>query len=812
MRISITGRICFSLACLLVSALLVADSLGLAPDKDKAVLDGRRKFCESVAINCSLLAADGDIRKIQASLEAVVARNSDIITAGLRRADNELIAQVGDHAAQWQNNESQISTATHIFVPITAKNQRWGVIEFRFADVAGTGWIAFLSQPKIRFAVFVGAFSMLIYFFFLKRALAALDPSKVVPQRVRAALDTLASGLLVLDNQDRIVLANKAFARTVGVEPENLQGRRAVDLPWIRDQEDALDQLPWKITDGESSRTSVPLSMRLSEENSKSFIVNAAPIVNDKGQHQGILASFDDVTALEEQRADLETMLDELRSSRKRIEKQNRELQILATRDPLTGCLNRRAFFERFEREWNNARRYDLQLSCIMVDVDHFKSVNDDHGHAFGDMVLKKVATTLDATARDTDVICRYGGEEFCVLLPNIELPSAVAAAERFRVAIEEMQFKKRTVTASLGVSAVSLGAKDVQHMIEQADKCLYVAKRNGRNQVAVWDDSMQQLEFDESAISKTAPPADQDGAVDIPFHAVTALLSALAYRDTSTAAHSTRVADLCVALARGQMSARETYVLETAALMHDIGKIGVPDSILLKPGPLTEGEWKEMNRHDRIGVEIIRSSFNSSELSDVVGNHHAFFNGKSRNPSLPSGEDIPLGARILAICDAYDAMVSDRVYRKGRTPGETFAELKRCAGIQFDPKQVALFTEIMQTRLATQTTDTPAIAKETALQIGIQIEQLAKALDHQDLAGMATLAARLEAMARRNNVEPIAQVAAQLRQEAANDPDLRDLIKLAHELLDLCRATRRAYLPSNETRELADRPVGAPN
>ena len=125
---------------------------------------------------------------------------------------------------------------------------------------------------------------------------------------------------------------------------------------------------------------------------------------------------------------------------------------------------------------------------------------------------------------------------------------------------------------------------------------------------------------------------------------------------------------------------------------LHDIGKIGVPDSILLKPGPLTQDEWQVMTMHDHIGVEIIKSSFACSELAEIMTNHHAWYAGNPRSPELPTGDDIPLGARILAIADAFDAIVSDRVYRRGRSIEDAFAELRRCVGTQFDPELVEEF------------------------------------------------------------------------------------------------------------------------
>ena len=205
-----------------------------------------------------------------------------------------------------------------------------------------------------------------------------------------------------------------------------------------------------------------------------------------------------------------------------------------------------------------------------------------------------------------------------------------------------------------------------------------------------------------------------------------------MSYRDQVTAEHSRRVADLAVACAEGHLPITDCYVLEIAALLHDIGKVGVPDAILLKPGKLTAEEWKVMEKHDRIGVEIIRASFHSAQLTSIVENHHAFY-GMSKN-GMPCGVEIPVTARILAIADAYDSMTSDRSYRKGRTPEDAFTELRRCAPAQFDPELVERFINVIKDRSQHQQATVDGVSKETALQIGMQMERLAQSLDNQDL------------------------------------------------------------------------------
>jgi HD-GYP domain-containing protein (c-di-GMP phosphodiesterase class II) len=208
-------------------------------------------------------------------------------------------------------------------------------------------------------------------------------------------------------------------------------------------------------------------------------------------------------------------------------------------------------------------------------------------------------------------------------------------------------------VTISLGVSDMSLKAASAPELLNQADKSLYFAKRTGRNRVFKFTDVTDDIEVDEEKLAHTSAPTAAESNGGIPFHAVTALISALGYRDAVTAEHSRRVADLAVAAASALMPSRDCYVLEIAALLHDIGKIGVPDSILLKPGPLTKGEWKVMDIHDDIGVDIVASAFSSPQLSEIVRTCRAYFGGGARNDLLPVGKDIPLSARILSIADA---------------------------------------------------------------------------------------------------------------------------------------------------------------
>ena len=290
----------------------------------------------------------------------------------------------------------------------------------------------------------------------------------------------------------------------------------------------------------------------------------------------------------------------------------------------------------------------------------------------------------------------------------------------------------------------------------------------------------------------------DFDHEPAIPFQTVAALTAALAYRDIATAQHSRRVADNCFKMGSELMTISESYILENAALLHDIGKIGVPDSVLLKPGALTDDEWEIMQTHDRIGVEIIRSTFACDGLTDIVENHHARYSGSDEEPNLPKGHEIPLGARILTIADSFDAMISDRVYRKGLSQEAVFAELRRCSGTQFDPELVEIFISMILQQENQVVTDHTAIAtvdKQTALRLGIQIEDLAQALDDQDRQRLASIAEAIATTASSHNVPEVARLAYELKESAKMDDHWVENLGLTIELMELCRMTQQTHL-----------------
>jgi len=774
-RLSIPSRLAICLAGLTIIVLLFARFVGLLPDDQPAVLRGRTRLCETMAVHFSLMASRDDVAAMQAALDAFARKNPQIQTLVIRRArDEKILAQAGERVAATKTSyHSEDLAESHFWVPILDGKTKWGRLEVTFFPESGAGWWA---TPAGRLTWLIGFVVLVIaatFYLYLHNVLRHLNPQKVISARVKLALDTMSEGLLILDDQARITLSNAGFAEMIGDEPGRLKGRSVEELPWEAHRKlGEAEPWPWRVAleEGIPSLGGV-VHFAVDSGGRRTFLVNTTPILDQAGKNWGVLISFKDISQLEKNKRELRDMLTSLRKSSDEVRRQNRELEHLAARDPLTCCHNRRTFFERFNSLWNSARRHGHALACVMLDIDHLKLIDDNHGHSVGDEVLKRVGEVLNQAARESDVVCRYGGEEFAILLAYSDVEEAAQAAERFRLEFEQTRFSGLSLTASLGVSTIEFGARDPQGLLDQADKCLYLAKRNGRNQVVRWDEVPEDFEVENVRPSRPRLADDDDGGAKIPFQAITALISALAYRDVATAEHSRRVADLCVATGEGLMSLASCYVLENAALLHDIGKIGVPDSILLKPQALTQ------------------------ELVEIVAHHQTWFGGTPEAPHLPKGEEIPLGARILHIINAYDAMTSHQVYREPRTPEEAFEELRQCAGTQFDPALVERFIGVMKDRRSVSPPEMSRVSQETALQFGLQIESLMAALDNQDIAGLQALADRLHAMAEKHRVRAIAEKASQLAGYSRYDFEVAEVLHTANELIELCRSTQSSYI-----------------
>ncbi len=308
-RLNAKARIAFGQIGLLVSILLAASFLGLIPDQRAAIRDGRIALADAFAINGSSLITQNDRQRLEAELDLVVERNDDLLSAGLRTSDGRLISTSGVHGELWTLSETDQSTDSQIRVPVRRADTPFGHIELRFKPLSNESWIGLLQDPLLILIVFVGLFSFTAFYFYLGKMLKHLDPSQAIPGRVRSALNTMAEGLVVLDNKEQIVLANRAFGNILNKRPDDLMGMQLSTLPWQKPDGEALstEDRPW-CRAMQSGRAEINQRVRLmlSDETHLTFMINCSPVLStDHRGNAGVLVSFDDITLLEKQEIEL---------------------------------------------------------------------------------------------------------------------------------------------------------------------------------------------------------------------------------------------------------------------------------------------------------------------------------------------------------------------------------------------------------------------------------------------------------------------------------------------------------------------------
>jgi len=409
-----------------------------------------------------------------------------------------------------------------------------------------------------------------------------------------------------------------------------------------------------------------------------------------------------------------------------------------AITDGLTGVKTHRFFMEALSSEWKRSSRAGRCFALVLMDLDRFKFVNDFYGHLEGDLVLQRVGQILESNCRRSDVVARYGGDEFVILMPETAMEQARQLASKLRgwVASDPL-LREKNISASFGIACYPLHGSSPQELIQVADASMYLSKHQGGNTVSTADHvdpnearrwkrdvleaylgvTLKRLfatgpeAFDEiqqrlRQFTDSLPPSEsssasaQEGPSALPqsiLDTVTSLAYAIDAKDQYTQGHSQKVSAYAALLAESLgMSEPEVEEIRLAAVLHDVGKVGIPEAILNKGGPLNPDEWDTMKTHVNFGGKLLELLAPLERIRLMILHHHEFFDG-SGYPKALSSESIPLGARIITIADSYDTITSDRSYKKGRTADQALAELERCAGTQFDPRLVEAFVRAMR-------------------------------------------------------------------------------------------------------------------
>jgi diguanylate cyclase (GGDEF)-like protein/PAS domain S-box-containing protein len=499
LNLSPAARLSFGLAALVVSMLLILDVFGVIPDPAMAQRQLRQNTSENLGLQVAQLLRRGDNLGIGKALTEFRQRSPEVQSVALIKTNGDLVAQVGEHTRHWQTQEAGRDNINQISVTLMQQARPWGRLEFSYQPYAPRTLAGLFRHHLLLMALFMGTVGFFSFYFFLRRALQYLDPSSVVPERVRRAFDTLSEGIAILDQSGQIMLTNSAFKYLHPNATADLTGRNIETLDWLWSGLDPdASRHPWRLAISKGEQTKgLMLPIAQPDGSTIKTVISITPVQAPDGAVRGCLISLENVSELHRVNEQLLNTLADLEQSNRQLAQKTEELQLIASRDPLTGCFNRRAFFELLETIYVKAKQDGGVFCCIMADIDHFKSFNDRYGHAVGDEVIRAVVRNLQGGLRQQDVLCRYGGEEFCIVLPNTPLQVALEVAERLRHSVEQnagsslRTLQDVRVTSSFGAAESDATMLDPAELIGRADEALYASKKTGRNKVSAWSSEM---------------------------------------------------------------------------------------------------------------------------------------------------------------------------------------------------------------------------------------------------------------------------------------------------------------------------------
>ena len=486
---------------------------------------------------------------------------------------------------------------------------------------------------------------------------------------LRLLLESSGEGIYGVDAQGNCTFINMAGAHMLGYQPGDVLGRSMHALIHHSHTDSTLypeerSYLYQSIQTGQRFRVDDEVLWR-KDGNSFAAEYTTSPLI-EGGRTAGAVVTFVDITARKAMEAEQKRLLTEA------LER--------ADHDPLTGLLNHRAFHKRLQEEADRAQRAGTDLAVVLLDIDNFKFFNDVYGHKVGDEVLCLVADTLRAGSRSYDVLARFGGDEFALLMPCQGEETASSLAQQLNQRLSGASYRlpdfdvRIPLGLSVGVAVFPTETPTRIEALEVADERLRRAKTGG--------DEDGYAERVRSTLT-----SEREG-----FSMLDALVTAVDNKDRYTRRHSEDVMRYSIQIAQ-QMGLDDATqrLVEIAALVHDVGKIGVPDSILRKPGQLTDEEFAAVRQHPIMGAVIAEAVPGFEETLEAVRHHHERWDGKGY-PSELAGENIPFLARLMAVADSYSAMTTDRPYRKGMERAKALGILEQGAGVQWDPACVAAF------------------------------------------------------------------------------------------------------------------------
>lgn len=693
-RLAATYRLSFALSMISTASIVICFFLASWRENYLAA-QTRMLACEQFGLLSTVHLQRGNPGALEEIAKLLLSRERSLSGIRIVGISGNIISQVGETPEVTEGNELHTAGFTKVSASLYRFQKPWANLEFFYRLPGYQSTLIQLLSPillalLINFPLFVVT---------LRRCLSVVDTSRVVPTRVRNTLDTIPDGIAIADAHGRIIVVNEAFQKNCGRDADKLIGSGLNTL----DFEPLEEVLPWHHPDkGIKAVVGVKVQLKLAEGIGY-FNLGCSPIFDANETHAGNLITVQDITELENQKRILECTLTELEESKERLSERNKQLHELATKDMLTGVYNRRHLIEQLEQTWEQCRSDSNPMSVIMLDVDRFKLLNDNYGHAVGDKVLHDVAAVLKNSVSSQGMVARYGGEEFCAVLPNLNAQQATVIAETVRRDIESQLELPYHVTASLGVSSSQFEALSYQEMLEQADQALYSAKHGGRNIVCCWDAIKNRKNNNEKPLSQQhhqAACAREEAY--IPVSSIRAIRSLLDNKDPCTMQHSERVAAASVAFGKNFLSHGQLNQLELAALLHEVSSLSpISKSNSVFQSILDSGDSKSFDHH-RVYLDIIELFAGSKAIAEIVRCKRLFYDGRNANPEEVIAEDILLMGRILSVVHVYDTLrygPRGQVLKNHKT---ALNDLRREAGTRLEPRLVEAFCEFCNGSMGT--------------------------------------------------------------------------------------------------------------